>query len=82
MDVVTYGGQSWIALRTNIGVTPVEGADWTLMAAKGDTGSQERPEQQVLRGNWSNWSTELREQRERQVRLELNRSHGVNRCNR
>ena len=37
-DIVTYEGQSWIALQANVSVQPVEGADWTLMAAKGDTG--------------------------------------------
>lgn len=33
MDVVSNGGASWVALRTNTGVTPVEGADWTLVAS-------------------------------------------------
>ncbi len=30
-DFVKHGGSIWYALRDNIGVTPVEGADWTLM---------------------------------------------------
>lgn len=34
-DVVTYNGESWVALRTSTGITPVEGADWSRMAAKG-----------------------------------------------
>jgi len=37
-DGVTYGGQSWIALQESTNVVPVEGAYWTLMAAKGDDG--------------------------------------------
>lgn len=36
-DVVTYGGESWIALRTSTNVTPVEGDDWSKMAEKGVT---------------------------------------------
>ena len=35
MDVVSYGGASWVAQRTNTGVTPTEGADWTLVASGG-----------------------------------------------
>lgn len=38
-DVVTSGGETWVALRTSTGVTPVEGADWSKMAAKGAGGS-------------------------------------------
>lgn len=37
-DAVSYSGSSWRALRVVIGVTPVEGADWTIIAVKGDTG--------------------------------------------
>ena len=37
-DVVSYGGSSWWALRPSTGVTPVEGADWSLLASKGQTG--------------------------------------------
>jgi hypothetical protein len=36
MDVVSRSGTSWVALRANTGVTPVEGADWTVMAAAGE----------------------------------------------
>lgn len=32
-DVVSNAGSSWVAKRTVTGVTPVEGADWTLMAS-------------------------------------------------
>ena len=38
-DVVRYDGQSWVALRASTGVIPVEGADWSLIAAKGASGS-------------------------------------------
>lgn len=38
-QAVTYQGSTWLALRSNTGVTPVEGADWTLMAAAGSNGS-------------------------------------------
>jgi hypothetical protein len=37
-DVVSYGGSSWWALRPSTGVVPAEGADWSLLAAKGDPG--------------------------------------------
>ena len=37
-DVVSHNGSSWWAVRPSTGVTPVEGADWSLLAAKGDTG--------------------------------------------
>jgi hypothetical protein len=37
-DAVSYNGSSWIAKRTNIGVTPLEGDDWTIVAQKGDIG--------------------------------------------
>jgi hypothetical protein len=35
-DAVSYVGSSWRALRDNANVTPVEGADWTIVAQKGD----------------------------------------------
>ena len=35
-DTVSYLGSSWRALRTNTNVTPVEGLDWTILAAEGD----------------------------------------------
>ncbi len=38
-QAVTYQGSTWLALRSNTGVTPVEGADWTLMAAGGSNGN-------------------------------------------
>ena len=34
-DTVTYQGSQWRALRANLNVIPVEGADWTLFASKG-----------------------------------------------
>jgi Collagen triple helix repeat (20 copies) len=40
LDIVTDLGQTWIALQANVGSEPVEGANWTLMAAKGDVGPQ------------------------------------------
>jgi len=39
-DVVSYEGSSWLALQTSTNSTPVEGADWTLIASKGDQGLQ------------------------------------------
>lgn len=38
-QAVTYLGSTWLALRSNTAVTPVEGADWTLMASGGSNGS-------------------------------------------
>jgi hypothetical protein len=35
---VSYNGSSWIARQANTNVAPVEGADWTIVAQKGDTG--------------------------------------------
>lgn len=37
-DAVHYAGSYWRARRPNTGVIPVEGADWTLIVAKGDPG--------------------------------------------
>lgn len=37
-DAVTRDGQTWGALRQNLNVIPVEGADWTLLAAKAGAG--------------------------------------------
>jgi hypothetical protein len=42
-DGVFYGGSSWRALRTNLNVTPIEGADWTFIAEKGNTGDTGLP---------------------------------------
>lgn len=38
--VKSASGSWWLALVNNIGVTPVEGATWTLFASKGDQGAQ------------------------------------------
>lgn len=38
LDLVNYLGSSYIAKRDNIGVTPVEGDDWSLSAEKGGGG--------------------------------------------
>lgn len=38
-DAVSFNGSSWIAKQSNINSTPVEGADWTMIAQKGDTGA-------------------------------------------
>lgn len=38
-NVVTNNGSTWQALRPNIGVTPVEGLDWTCLARKGLDGN-------------------------------------------
>lgn len=38
-DVVGYNGSSFVAKRANTGVTPVEGLDWGLLAAKGSDGT-------------------------------------------
>lgn len=40
LDLVNYLGSSYIAKRDNIGVTPVEGDDWSLSAEKGGKGDQ------------------------------------------
>ena len=37
-DSVLYNGTTWRALRASAGVTPVEGLDWTVIAAKGADG--------------------------------------------
>ena len=53
-------------VQANVGVQPVEGADWTLMAAKGDqgdAGATGAQVQQVLLEQ-----PELREPQEQQVR--------------
>lgn len=38
-DAVSYNGSSWIAKQANTNVTPIEGADWTIVAQKGDIGA-------------------------------------------
>jgi hypothetical protein len=35
LDVVSNAGSSWVALQANTGVTPTEGANWTLVASGG-----------------------------------------------
>lgn len=40
-DAVTYLGSTWRALRPVLGVAPVEGADWTVLASAGSSGSSE-----------------------------------------
>jgi hypothetical protein len=37
---VSYQGGSFVALRANTNVTPIEGADWQTIAEKGETGDQ------------------------------------------
>ena len=42
-DVATYQGSSWVRINANggnVGDVPSEGTFWTLLAGKGDTGSQ------------------------------------------
>ncbi len=40
-DAVQNGGSAWVATLANTGVTPTEGASWTLLAQKGGTGPQD-----------------------------------------
>jgi hypothetical protein len=37
-DAISHDGSSWRALRDNTNVTPIDGADWTIVAQKGDAG--------------------------------------------
>lgn len=37
-DIVTYQGETWLALQGSTGTTPTEGATWTKLAAKGADG--------------------------------------------
>ena len=39
LDIVSYSGGSWIALRVSVGVTPVAGADWGINASQGPAGN-------------------------------------------
>ena len=39
-DAVEYDGSAWVALQPNTNVAPTAGANWALLASKGDTGSQ------------------------------------------
>lgn len=38
-DAVQSGGSAWIALRANQNIQPIAGADWSLLAMKGDAGT-------------------------------------------
>jgi hypothetical protein len=38
-DIVAYLGSTWLAIDPSTNVTPVEGADWTLIAGAGTNGS-------------------------------------------
>ena len=40
LDIVGYGGSSYLVLRDLQGVTPTDGADYMLIAEKGDSGPQ------------------------------------------
>ena len=40
LDVVSYEGSSWLALKDVTGVAPAEGENWMLLAQKGDQGEQ------------------------------------------
>jgi hypothetical protein len=42
-DTVRFNGTSWLAKRANNNVSPTEGADWTVLAQKGDTGAAGAP---------------------------------------
>ncbi|MEW6125892.1 MAG: hypothetical protein AB1757_02415 [Acidobacteriota bacterium] len=39
-DAVSFNGSAWIARQANLNIPPIEGADWALLAQKGDTGAQ------------------------------------------
>ena len=39
LDVVSYGGNAFLARRTNSNVTPTEGADWQMIAEKATIGN-------------------------------------------
>lgn len=39
LDIVTYGGASWLCLQEVQGVTPTAGVYWMLLTSKGDTGA-------------------------------------------
>lgn len=38
-DAVSYQGESWRALQGNVGAAPVEGPNWTILAARGTPGT-------------------------------------------
>ena len=37
-DAVFFGGSAWVAWRSNATVSPIEGADWTMLAQQGAIG--------------------------------------------
>ena len=39
LDVVSYGGSAFLARRANSNVTPIEGADWQMIAEKATVGN-------------------------------------------
>ena len=40
LDIVHYGGSSWVAKTANSGVTPAENDYWTLLVERGDKGEK------------------------------------------
>jgi hypothetical protein len=54
-DVVTYGGASWIYHNETpvSGITPVEGAYWTLQGGIGATGATGASPMGMFRGEWN-----------------------------
>ncbi len=49
-DAVASGGSAWLAKRGNSNITPIEGADWTLLSQKGDAGTAGPAGPQGLQG--------------------------------
>ncbi len=49
-DTVHHEGAAWVALRASTGVPPVGGADWDLLAARGEQGAKGEPGPQGERG--------------------------------
>jgi hypothetical protein len=54
-DAVQSGGSAWVAKLANAGVIPTEGATWTILAQKGDTGPT-RPDRRH-RSRWVHQGT-------------------------
>jgi Collagen triple helix repeat (20 copies) len=50
-DVVTHNGATWRAVRANTNRTPVWGADWSMLAGRGERGAQGQAGQQGLQGS-------------------------------
>lgn len=61
LNIVSYDGGSWIALRDNTGITPVEGDDWAVVATKGEPGDRDETHftgtNLIANGNFTNGST-------------------------